>query len=225
MSLSVLQMTNKIRKDTGIDINDLSDADILLNLNLSWWEVADKFEFREKEKSTSFSTVSGTILYNAPTPYEAIQGLYIEDNNSKQRTPLRFMEDFEYEQLFVNTSDARGVPTRYYRKNNQIGLWPTPDGSYTIYEDYLITLADLAVSAPPIPQVWHEPIMFGGIYRCFLDVGDKVNGSYFRKEQADMINTTSPTKSKEEKTDMRWAGVSVPKRFPDDSRISGRRIN
>lgn len=225
MTLSVAQMTTKIRKDTGIDINDLSDAEILLNLNLSWWEVADKFEFREKEQSTSFVTVTGTVLYPAPTPYEAIQGLYIEDPNSKQRTPLRFMEDFEYEQNLVNTSDARGMPTRYYRKNNNIGLWPTPDTVYTIYEDYLMPLADLATVAPPIPQVWHEPILFGGIYRSFLDVGDKVNGSYFRKEQGDMINTTSPVKSKEEKTDMRWAGVSVPRSFPDDSHVTGRRIN
>jgi hypothetical protein len=225
MSLSVAQMIATIRRDTGIDVNDLDDAAVTLCLNRSWWEVADKFEFREKEASTTFNTVAGTVLYPAPNPYEAIQGLYIEDVNSQQRTPLRFMEDFEYETLLVNNTDSRGTPTRYFRKNNNIGLWPTPDAVYPIYEDYLMTLADLVAVAPPIPQVWHEPIMFGGTYRCYLAVGDKVNASYFRKEQADMINTTSPTKSKEEKTDMRWAGLSVPRRWPDDSPISGRRIN
>lgn len=227
MSLSVLQMTNKVRKDSGIDITDLSDADVLLNLNLSWWEIAGKIEFREKEQTTNFPTVAGQVLYPAPTPYEAIQSLSIEDSDSKQHTPLRFMEDLEYDTLFVNTSDARGMPTRFYRKNNNIGLWPTPDAVYTIYEDYLMPLADLVVNAPSVIQTWHEPILFGGIYRSFLDVGDRVNAAYFRKEQANMINTTPETKAIEEKTNMKWAGLSVPRSFPDESNssISGRRIN
>lgn len=225
MSLTVAQMTTKTRKDTGIDISDLSDAEILLNLNLSWWEVAGKIEFRELEQVTSFNTVNGTILYPAPSPYEAIQSLSLEDPNSKQHTPLRFMDDLEYEQVFVNTSDARGMPTRYYRKNNNIGLWPTPDAVYTIIEDYLMPLADLVVSAPPVAQKWHESILFGGIYRAFLDVGDRNSASYFRTEQAKMINTTPETKAIEEKTSMKWAGLSVPRRFPDDSPINGRRIN
>lgn len=227
MSLTVLQLTNKVRKDTGIDINDLSDAEILLNLNMSWWEIAGKIDFVEKEQTTSFNTVNGTTLYPAPTPYDAIQSLSIEDPNSKQRTPLRFMDDLEYSTVFVNTSDARGIPTRYYRKNNNIGLWPTPDGVYTICENYLMPLSDLVVTAPSVAQTWHEPILFGGIYRSFLDVGDRVNAAYFRKEQTSMINTTPETKEIEEKTNMKWAGVSVPRRFPDDSpnSISGRRIN
>lgn len=225
MGLNVAQMIAKVRKDTGIDVSDLSDAEVLLNLNLSWWEVAAKFEFKEKEVNTTFNTVNGTTLYNAPTPFEAVQYVTIEDTDSKQRTPLVFMDEVEYNQVFQNSSEARGVPTRYFRRGTQIGLWPTPDGVYTIYEDYLTTLADLAVIAPPVPQEWHEPILFGGIYRCFLDVGDRVNGVYFRKEQFSMINTTPETKAKEEKTDMKWAGLSVPRRKPDDSIVSGRRIN
>lgn len=225
MSLTVAQMTAKVRKMTGIDSSDLDDTGILLNLNLSWWEIAGKVEFRELEQVVTFVTVNGTILYPAPSPYEAIQNLSIEDPNSKQHTPLRFMDDLEYETVFTNTTDARGMPTRYYRKNNNIGLYPTPDGVYTITEDYLMPLADLVVAAPPVAQKWHEPILFGGNYRCFLDVGDKNNASFYRSEQAKMINTTPETKAIEEKTSMKWAGVSVPRKFPDENISSGRRIN
>jgi hypothetical protein len=225
MSLTVAQMLAKLRKNTGIDINDLSDVDATLNLNISWWEIAGKIDFREKEQSLNFNTVVGQVLYPAPTPYEAIQQLSIEDVNSKQHTPLRFMEVAEYETLYANSTGLRGIPTRYYRENNNIGLWPTPDGVYTIIEKYLMPLADLVVAAPAVVQTWHESILFGGIYRSFLDVGDRVNAAYFRKEQANMINTTPETKATEEKTSMKWAGLSVPRRFPDDNVSSGRRIN
>lgn len=227
MTLSVAQMISKIRKDTGIDSADVDDPGILLNLNLSWWELMAKFEFREKEQSDTFLTVAGQILYPAPAPFEAIQGLSVEDPDSKQHTPLRFMEDWEYDQVFVNSASARGTPTRYFRKGTNIGLWPTPDSVLTIYRNSLTTLADLVATAPPVPQEWDEPILFGGIYRSFLDVGDKTSASYFRQQQADMVNTIVPTKSKEEKTSMKWAGLSVPRRWPDDSpnSISGRRIN
>lgn len=227
MSLTVAQMIAKLRKMSGIDITDLADVDVLLNLNISWWEIAGNIEFKEKEQSTSFNTVAGTVLYPAPTPFEAVQYVSVEDPNSKQHTPLRFMDDLEYEQLLVNTTDARGTPTRYFRKGTNIGLWPTPDSVITIYEDYLMPLADLVVTAPPVAQTWHEPILFGGIYRSFLDVGDRVNAAYFRKEQANMINSTPETKEIEGKTNMKWAGLSVPRSFPDDSPngVSGRRIN
>lgn len=225
MTLSVSQMTTKVRKDTGIDSSDLSDAEILLNLNLSWWEIAGKIEFREMEQTLTFNTVLGQILYPAPNPYEAVQSLSIEDPNSKKHVPLRFMDVAEYENEYVNKTESRGMPTRFYRENNNIGLWPTPDAVYPIIEKYLIPLADLVVVAPPVAQKWHEPILFGGIYRSFLDVGDRVNAAYFNKMQASMINTTPETKAIEEKTTMKWAGVSVPRRWPDDSPISGRRIN
>lgn len=225
MTLSVLQMTNKLRKMTGIDVNDLSDPDVLLNFNVSWWEIMDKFDFREKERVSTWNTVNGTILYTAPAPFDALQGLSIEDPNTKQHTPLQKMETEDYENEYVNTTDARGTPTHYYRQGGQIGLWPTPDAAYTITERDLTTLADLAVTAPPVPQSWHEIIMLGGVYRSYWDIGDKINASYYAREQANKINTSVPVKAKEEKMDHRWAGLSVPKSWPQEDNVTGRRIN
>lgn len=225
MSLNVAQMTAKLRKISGIDINDLSDADVLLNLNISFWEIMDLFEFREKEQTTTFNTVAGTILYPAPTPFDAIQGLSIEDVSSKQHTILERMDVSEYENDFVNNTDARSKPIKYYREGTNVGLWPTPDAVYTITEKYLTTLADLAINAPSCPQSWHEIILFGGIYRSFLDVGDKTSAAYFRKEQANMSNMRVPTKAKEEKMDNKYAGLNVLRRLPSDEVSAGRRIN
>jgi hypothetical protein len=219
-------MTAKLRKMTGIDVSDLDDPSVLLNFNISWWELMDIFDFREKERTVTWNTVAGTILYPVVAPFDALQGLSIEDPDSKQHSVLVPIEESEYEMDFVNTTDARGTPTRYYRENNNVGLWPTPDKVYTIIEKDLTTLADLAVAAPPVPQSWHEIIFLGGVYRCFWDIGDKNSAAYYEKVQANKANIRVPVKAKEEKMDNKWSGLSVPKRFPSDSdTVAGRRIN
>jgi len=209
MGLNVAQMIAKLRKATGQDSDDLSDVDATLQLNISYWELIDKFPFREKEVRVTFPTVAGIRSYSAPTPFEALRHLAILNPASELHVPLDQMAEDRYEQEYDETSDKRTFPTHYVREGCQMLLFPTPDAAYTITMRYWTTLADLSnTQNPNIPQSWHELILLGALWREFIDIGDHQRAASAVKLQERLINTQVPTEAKEEVNNPR-AGLEV----------------
>src|SRR6266496_2406681 len=110
MTIDLSSLRSELRDHLGVDDTDLPDTAADLLLNRSYWEILDKFPFREKEVTATFSTVSGTRFYKGPTPFEAIQQLSIEDLNSKQHDPLDHIDSYVYEQKYINRADAQAKP-------------------------------------------------------------------------------------------------------------------
>jgi hypothetical protein len=159
----------------GLDSTELSDDDALLLLNRAYWELLDRYKFREKELTATFPLVAGESFYQVPQPFEAIQLLSIEDVNTFQHTTLDRMTQYQYENLLNTDTSAVDKPTRYLRENKGIRIWKTPDQIYTLTIKYWTVLDDLATGAlilPAPPQVWHEVILQGGITRGFRRLGD-----------------------------------------------------
>lgn len=211
-------MRNELRVHLGTDDTDFPDTKCDLYLNRSYWEILDKFHFREKEVSATFVTIAGTRLYPVPSPFEALRKLSITDPNTFDQIPLdRFTLD-QYDQNFVDdpSGAAYAMPTNYVREDGAIRLWPTPDDVYTINIKYWTVLADLSDSnlTPPIPQSWHELILLGGIWRAYFSLGDYVRGNFVKASQISMINTQIPVQAKEEE-DTRRGGVNVKGRHYD----------
>jgi hypothetical protein len=199
--LSVSDMIAGVRKVTGEDSDDISDDDVTLLLNESWWEIMDKFNFREKESTGTEDTVAGQINYPAPKPFEAIRQISITDPNTGQHYKLLRMLPSTYEN-YVNDDPAQNdMPTHYVREGCLFRLWPTPDNIYTLTLKYLTVLPDLdevLFPIPPIPQVWGELIKMGGIWRRFRDIGDVTRMTVYTNVQVRLINSTSPVETKEE---------------------------
>jgi hypothetical protein len=213
MGLQVTDLINKLRKATGQDEDDLSDDDATLQLNISYWEIIDKFPFREKEVRVTFPTVAGERAYNCPTPFEALRHLAILEEatnvESEQHTPLDQMGHDPYEQKYNEAADNEGKPTHYVRDGCMIILYPTPDDVYTITMRYWTTLDDLSDSQNPnIPQSWHEIIYLGALWREFLDIGDHQRMASTIKVQERLINAAVPVEAKEEVNNPR-AGLEV----------------
>lgn len=224
MTISVNTLVTELREHTGLDLTDLPDPDAILLLNRSWWEIMDLFEFREKEQTFVFNTVNGTRSYNVPSLFDAMQSLSIEDSN-KSHKGLDPIDPQVYENEYVDDTDANAMPIRYYREGSTVVLYPTPDDIYEITMKYLTTLADLAAGAvPAIPKSWHEIILFGGVYRAHMRAGEMQKASWYRKNQADMMNNRVPTKSKEEVDSRHW-GLQVLTKAPTQEVTSGRLIN
>lgn len=209
MGIDTQTMRRKLLKAIGEDEDDTTlHADAILLLNQSYWQILDTYPFREKEKTVRFSTVAGTINYNMPEPFEAVQSLSIEDLNSKQHSPLKKLDNEIYEERYINTDDARGKPEFYVREGCFAKFLPTPDDAYVIVLKYWTVLDDLNAddSRPGIPQSWHEIILYGGIWRGFLENGDHDRASSMRQHQQALINSAVPTEAKEER-DTRFAGL------------------
>ncbi len=220
MTLDITALRRSLREGIGLegddtvtlpnaDASDKTGADTYLNR--SYWELLDKFPFREKEVIATFSTSVGENFYQVPSPFEALQQVAIEDPNSFKHNPLDRIEKDVFEQKFVNHVDDRGKPELYFRESNGIRLWRTPDLVYTVTLRYWTVLADLTSSnaTPPIPQSWHEIILFGAIWRAFIGMnGDYNRAQAAKAHQVSLLSGASPVEAKET-FDSHRAGAEV----------------
>lgn len=214
MGLTLQQMRDKVRKPLGVDEDDLPNTDVDLLLNTSWWEVADIFEFREKETKRSYNTVIGTNSYPVATDIEGLQQVVITDPTSNQHTTLDPMSLLVYESDFVDDTNAQGKPRNYVRRGSEVILYPTPDKVYPIIEYYWKTLTDLASGGPAIPQAWHEIIVYGAVYRGFADFGDYNRSRAAKQMQMELISVKD-TPEAQEKFDRPYASLrALRPRYP-----------
>lgn len=215
MTLVLSDLRASLRKRCGdVDTSDMSDTAVDLLLNQSYWEILDKFPFREKQTSATFQYVEGIRFYEAPTPFECVIKIVISNPNSasdNQHTPLKRMTIDWYEQQYNSNEDKEDTPEYYIRYENGYYVWPTPDATYDGVIYYNTILADLASEggAPEIPQVWHEIILLGGIARAWLDLNDVNKATFYFNLQSAKISSTSPVEAKEEE-DSQLAGIELP---------------
>lgn len=230
MIINLSRMEYRVRKAVGIiDTNDpdLPQADIDEYLNLSLWEVEDKMPFREKEVTSTLSTVAGTRQYTVPTPIECLREIAIVDPTTGQHSPLMLMTPQDYESVYIDDTidtSQQDAPTNYFPESNYITVWPTPDQVYTLVIRRNTLLTDLANASDvlAIPQVWTEVIILGGVWRAQWDFGNKAGARETRKMQASLIDSITPVPVKE-LGDTSFAGVDVFGRDYDQRSPSSRR--
>lgn len=210
MSLDLARMRTRVRRPLGLLDSDteLSSDDITEYLNQSYWEVMDKFPFRQKERAGEFETTIGVRNYEIPKPYEAVRGFAVVDPTDNQHHPLDQMNARETEYLYDEQTQQRGIPKKYLLENCYVRFWPTPDKVYAIVIRKWTTLADIQDSGLPIPKIWDEIITYGAIWRAALDLGDSKKYQTFKSVQVELITSTIPQEEKE-MVDYQHAGLFV----------------
>lgn len=220
MSLSLTQMRALVRKGLGgLDSTDLADDDVDLYLNMSLWELEDKFPFEEKECVVTTSTVDGQRSYGLPSDLDALRSVAIFDDNG-QSVKLNRMSDHWYDENYNTDTDEKGQPEKYLRRRNGVILWPTPDDVYTLQLTMWRTVESLLsglVETPGLPRNWHEIVVEGAIVR-----GHFYDQDYNLAQQAGnfpigKVRSAVLASSKEEKFDSRWAGMRPCLDGPEDA--------
>ena len=201
MGITTDSLIDDLRNHSGLSTDELSDPDALLLLNRSYWEVLDKFPFREKEQTASFSTVAGTRNYTVPSPFEALRQLSIK-NSSNTYVPLDRSTIHDHEMTRDTDTDDRGFPNKYVREKNSIRLYPVPDDAYSVTIKYWTVLDDLDNADPDvnlsIPKSWHEIVLFGAMWRLYLMLRDFSASNQYKIQQIALINSAVPVEAKEE---------------------------
>ena len=210
MTLTLDDLRAELRAHLGVDSTDLPDASADLLINRSYWEISDKFPFRAKEATSTVSTVVGTRRYAMPAPFEALRFIALEDENGKHFHLERWVRQ-HYETQYVNDTDTRGQPTNYFREADDFILYPTPDAVFALTVGFWSIFDDLSDSntTPELPQVWHEIILDGAIWRGWKRLGNYGKMREIRAGQVALINSTTPVEVKEE-FDSRMAGIELP---------------
>lgn len=210
----------QVRAMLGVDLDDFPDQNDFSDpdnpkigadqfLNEAYWELLDKFPFREKETTATFPTAEGTRFYKLPSTFEALREISIEDLTTGQHTPLERITQRQYETDYVNSTDNENTPTHYLREGDGIRLWPTPDDIYTLTIKYWTELTDLSDSSEPdIPRQWLEVLKFGAAWRGHFHFGNDSKALTARNTWTSLISAMTPTEAKEE-TDTHLGGLEV----------------
>lgn len=209
--LILSELRDELREHLGMDDNDLPKTDANRLLNRSYWSIRDKYPFREEEAETIIPTVIGTRSYEVPADFDSLRFIALENPDSKAHKTLDRTTRQDYENKYVNKTDDEGEPEIYFREDDNFILHPTPDKVYQLTVGFWSVFADLSSSnvSPELPQVWHEVILIGAVWRGYIRLQDYTRAASAKAFHSALINDIPSVESKEE-SDSRLAGISVP---------------
>lgn len=212
MGMTLQNLRDSLRCALGIDANDSGGTDAAMDalLNRSLWSIVDNFPFKEKDAVTSYSTTQSIAFVTCPTDNDAIIDVSVLNPNDGKYYPLTRMSKVEYDRCTDTNTSAQNIPSNYIHMDGALYLNPIPDLVYTIQVRYLKQISDLTgVNTPPsVPRTWHEIILFGAIWRGFINYGDYDRSDRAQSKQSSLIASAVPTEAKEE-FDSHYAGVEV----------------
>lgn len=217
MGLNIAQLRAETLSHLGVSAldydPDASTTNIDLLLNRSWWEIIDRYDFKQKEDIKTFQTIVGQRNYIlntmiSPNLLEAINVISIIDLQDGSHKNLDVINENWYEDNYNDQITQQTQPTNYFHNNEYIYLYPTPDQIYTINIWHKFILTDVSASDPTIPQIWHEQIVYGAAYRGLLKMRDYTAANTIRSYQLSLIQSISSTDAKEDRLN-KMSGVQV----------------
>lgn len=218
MGMDLETLRDELREHVGTDSDDLDDDDADLLLNRSFWELMNKFRFRETECTSESTLTIGDKFLSlpfSPNLFEALRKISYKDPVTKEWRVIRRRSIDLLEDKASDDVDDRGPPVWYTR--DQKGIRLQSDGGngvdlpYEIRLKFWQTLADLdeTNTEVPLPVAWHEILLYGGVWRLHRRLGNHALGREMRNAQIDLINSTAAVEAKEEE-DSQLAGVDIP---------------
>ncbi len=217
MSLTVTRMISLLRKGLGgITATELPDADAEELLNMSLWELEDKYPFETKETVFTSTLKVNKFEYNLGgiSRLDALVSISWVDTNG-QSHKLDRMTRARYDEIFEDGtgSDPVGPPVQFLREGNVLTVWPPPsdeeDGK-TLNIALKESVESLSGGADTtgLPRNWDELVLMGAISRGHFYSLDYSQARESRNFQVGVIRSTVSTEAKEEE-DSRYAGLEV----------------
>lgn len=180
---TLLQLINEALRRTG-----QTEVSTLLNaqtpaiqardfLNDTYVEMLTRLRVRRLIKSGTLSTSPGIRTYALAADTDIDHLLDGSLTDAETRHPLQ-------EQNPANTHALQGIgsgrPTHFYRTGQQIHLSPTPDNSYTLHYQYLITPSALTQDSDTtqLPEAWEKTLILGTQARLEKFLGESGTETY-----------------------------------------------
>lgn len=219
MSLTLDRMRTLVRKGLGnLSTIDMPNSDVDELLNLSLWELEDKFPFRAKETVFTAALVTDQHEYSiSGIPLlDAIKSVSWLDEDGKSHK-LDRMTRHVYDEKFNDGSSTNvsSSPEFYLREDDILTIWPPPKSDFNgntlriALKEGIASLDTLdSDDTTGLPRNWDEIVVAGAIER----------GHFFNQDYDDMksavnyrlglIRSAVTTESKEEE-DSQHAGLQV----------------
>lgn len=227
-SMTLSQMRRLLRRGLGnLSETDLTDVDADEMLNISLWKIWQKFKFKERECRIYTETTDGVSDYglDEDAVLDSIITVGIKNGaqaDEGQYSKLALIDHEEYDVLHNTREDNRGKPTRYYRLQHTLILWPTPDAGpdgagYTIRVVFYRTAATLlegTLETTALPTDWDRVVLKDAIaFGHFLNEDYNLEALAQNSFQEDMRDAKLIRDT--EIQDGRYSGLKVITDFPE----------
>jgi hypothetical protein len=197
---TLLQLVNEVLRRTGqVEVSTLSGAQTPAEqtrdfLNEVYFEMLQRLRVNRLVKADSLSTVSGINAYNLANDAD-IDALLADSLFEPSSQSILHEVDTNYPQ--THGSSVQGRPTRFYRSNGKIILYPTPNTVYIFQYRYLAKPANLSADTDTslIPEDWEKVLVLGTQARLekFLGEGGAETFALYRDGLA-QLKSRSPLK-------------------------------
>lgn len=164
---SLLAMRTRLRLEFGNrSVADMPDATINEWINDSYLDITAGMETPESKRSFQITVVAGQALYMLPATVDGVRSVAAYDSTSTddgRGQPLEKSDSFKFRKRPAQNGD----PLEWFREQQMLVLWPTPDESLILTVDAKIKYTKLAADTdyPAIGDEWHEALLKGAKYR------------------------------------------------------------
>lgn len=217
MGLTLQNMRDQLRSHLGMDDLDIPDVDVDNFLNLSYWEITKKLNFREVEQYIDITLGIGTRTYPISSmniSFDSVRHVTIQDLDDESWRPVNQVDYTTISDTLDDTPEAYDEPIRYARFNDNIVFDPNPDQAYTVRVQYRESLGDLISSGPGVPEEFHEIILLGGVHRAWLSKGNYNRSEAVMQRQLSLVSTIIEIPTKENIDYQSAAGKIIRTRYP-----------
>ena len=215
MSLTLEQMRSLVREGLGgLGKQDLPNEKNDIYLNISLWELEDKFPFKAKESNYETMLVVGKWSYdlNDVTRLDAVSSVSFVDIHGKSHKLSRIGRD-TFDEIFNDgtVTSPNGVPCSYFREKNSLIIWPpasTQEAGRPLKVFFKQSVESLmeADDTTGLPRNWDELVVMGAVSRGHFFGKSYTEARESRNFQAGIVRSTVATETKEEE-DSRYAGL------------------
>ena len=155
-----------------------TDTELLRRINIKTKQIV-RYTGCLQKVDTSTTSVSGTQEYTKPSTCMRLTRVLF-DSKKIYNIPISELDGMSAAGAISHPwTDDSGTPTHYYERIDKIGLYPNPDSAETITLEYIYSPTDLSTSTDiPFDSVtylydYHNLIVFGVLYDCFLEDGNE----------------------------------------------------
>lgn len=180
---TLLQLVNNLLRRTGqLEATTLVNAQTPVIqtvdfINDTYFEMLQRLKVRRLTQGNSFNTSAGTASYSLDAGTE-IDHL-LPDSVRESGTANR-LQEVAYTYPIAHGETASGKPEYFYRRENQIYLYPIPDAVYTIHYDSQMKPVTLSGDADTsgLPEAWENILILGAQARLEKFLGEASSETY-----------------------------------------------
>lgn len=213
---SVGKTLSKLQTDVAAKVKNRADVDpstLTTAINDAYQEMSAELDIEELTGAqVSFTATIGQASYKLPVAVFALDVVqYVDATLSNGGYPLWKIDEQKYFRLEV----AHGVPTHYFRFQNYLVLWPTPNAACKIAATFDIRPQNLVnpTDSPIFDAQWHLALVHKA-RAILLELLDDATGA--AQAQNAYLNSIRPKINKASReTQGSYMTISSPRRRSD----------